>query len=502
MPLYETLARSAAKVAGGICLRYEDTTYSYEQVYMIVNRLGHYLQQQGVQPGDRVALVLPNTPAFIFAYFAVTGIGAVAVPINPVWTADELSFVFRDARCRFVIAAPLSSVTDAISGMDIPYLLTAGPQAQTWESIVKSGDDSPLEVPICDTDLAVFIYTSGTTGKPKGAMLTHRNLLQNVDSTVKAIEVHEQDVFLCVLPLFHCLAATVTMLVPLSLGAEIILMEQFVPHVVVAAIAKYRISVLVGVPAMFVVLTSAKIPQDTMASIRVCLSGGAPLPLAVLEGFQQTYGIPIREGYGLSEASPVVSVNVPHRIKPGTVGPPIPGVKVRVVDEEGRDLPPGQPGELLVQGENVMVGYFGLPEATAAALRDGWLHTGDIATLDEDGYITIIDRLKDMIIVGGLKVYPREVEEVLYAHPKVKEAAVVGVSHPIRGESVKAVVSVKPGESLTASELLVYCREHLANYKIPKTITFVDELPKSSNGKILRRMLVDAEAEPADASLP
>ncbi|MGI6611521.1 MAG: long-chain-fatty-acid--CoA ligase [Limnochordia bacterium] len=501
MTLYEILAHSAAQAAERVCLRFEGNSYSYHQIYVIVNRIGHYLQKRGVQPGDRVALVLPNSPAFIFAYFAVTGIGAIAVPINPVWTAEELSFVFRDARCRYVIATALPSVAGALAETDISCLATAGPQAQTWENILKTGDASPLSTPVQETDLAVFIYTSGTTGKPKGAMLTHRNLVHDVASTIQAIEVHDQDVFLCVLPLFHCLAATVTMLVPLRLGAEIVLMEQFVPHAVVAAIGNYRISVLVGVPAMFVVLTTANVPQEAMAGVRVCLSGGAPLPVAVLEGFSRAYGIPIREGYGLSEASPVVSVNVPHQVKAGTVGPPIPGVRVRVVDEQGRDQPPGHPGELLVQGENVMTGYFGLPKATSAALRGGWLHTGDIATLDDDGYITIIDRLKDMIIVGGLKVYPREVEEILYAHPKIKEAAVFGVSHPIRGESVKAVISTKPGETLAASQVIMYCRQHLANYKIPKTVTFVNELPKSSSGKILRRMLVDAESEVAVASL-
>lgn len=501
MTLYKVLAQSAAQEAKRVCLRFEGRSYSYKQVLMIVNRIGNYLQDLGVRPGDRVALVLPNSPAFIFAYFAVTGVGAVAVPINPVWTAEELSFVFRDAECRLVIAAPLPSVASALEESTISCLWTAGPQAETWESLLETGNASPLNPLVRETDLAVFIYTSGTTGKPKGAMLTHRNLLQNVISTIQATEVRDQDVFLCVLPLFHCLAATVTMLVPVYLGAEIVLMEQFVPHVVVAAIAEYKVSVLVGVPAMFVVLTTATLPPEAMASVRVCLSGGAPLPVAVLEGFSRAYGIPIREGYGLSEASPVVAVNLPTRVKTGTVGPPLPGVKVRVVDEQGRDQPPGQPGELLVQGENVMVGYFGMPEATSATLRDGWLHTGDIATLDEDGYIAIIDRLKDMIIVGGLKVYPREVEEVLYAHPKIKEAAVFGVSHPIRGESVKAVISPKPGETLTASQVIMYCREHLANYKIPKTVVFVNELPKSSSGKILRRMLVGAIPETAVASL-
>lgn len=492
MTLYEMLSRSVAQAGEKICLRFGDDSFSYEQVAMGVNRLGHYLQQQGVGAGDKVALVLPNTPAFVFAYFAVTGIGAIAVPVNPVWTAEELGYVLRDARCRLVIATPLAAVKKAVSELNIECLWTAGDRSHAWQTVLSSGDASPLSLPQDETDLAVFIYTSGTTGKPKGAMLTHRNLTQNVISVIEAIEAVGEDVFLCVLPLFHCLAATVTMLVPISLGAEIVLVEQFVPRVVLSAITGQRVSVLVGVPAMFVVITTSNVSKRAMSNVRACLSGGAPLPVAVLERFQRMYDIPIREGYGLSEASPVVAVNVPDAIKPGTVGPPIPGVQVRVVDENDQDVPVGEAGELLVRGENVMAGYYGLAEETRHALRGGWLHTGDIAILDEDGYITIVDRLKDMIIVGGLKVYPREVEEVLYAHPKIKEAAVVGISHPIRGESVKAVISVKEGEDLTTGEVIAYCREHLANYKIPKTVVFLTELPKSSTGKVLRRLLVNS----------
>jgi long-chain acyl-CoA synthetase len=249
--------------------------------------------------------------------------------------------------------------------------------------------------------------------------------------------------------------------------------------------------VLAGVPSMYVVMVTASIPKEVFSSVTLCLSGGAPLPVSILTKFEESYGIPIQEGYGLSEASPVVGVNVASKIKPGTIGPPVPGVRVRTVDAQGNDVGIGQPGELLVQGDNVMVGYFGLPEATAEALRDGWLHTGDVATIDEDGYITIVDRLKDMIIVGGLKVYPREIEEVLYAHPKVKEAAVVGIKNTLRGESVKAVISLKDGATMTTNEVITYCRERLANYKVPKTVVFMDALPKSSTGKILRRMLVD-----------
>lgn len=493
MTLYQMLKQSAATSPNKIALRFEGEVFSYAQLLALVNRAGHYLQQMDIRAGDRVVLVLPNTPAFIISYFAVTGIGAIAVPINPVWTADELSYIVGNSKAKLVISAQLPAV-EAIAE-SIPNVIWVDGAAQTqWQQLLSTGDDSPLGKQVKANDLAVFIYTSGTTGKPKGAMLTHRNLVANVTATAKAIDVTKDDVFLCVLPLFHCLAATVCMLLPLGLGGQIVLMEQFAPKQFVENITNNGVSILVGVPAMYVVLTTNHIPADVLKGIRVCISGGAPLPVSVLHRFQKAFGLPIREGYGLSEASPVVAVNRPQLIKPGTIGPPIPGVRVRIVDTDGNDLPPGEAGELLVQGDNVMVGYFGMPLASEQALRDGWLHTGDIASIDSDGYITIVDRLKDMIIVGGLKVYPREVEEVLYTHPKIKEAAVVGVSHSLRGESVKAVISLKENERMTQTEVTAYCKEHLAHYKVPKTVEFLPTLPKSSTGKILRRMVANTAA--------
>ncbi|HHT27384.1 MAG TPA: long-chain fatty acid--CoA ligase [Firmicutes bacterium] len=492
MTLYEMLCRSTAQHPDKVCFRFESDEFTYKQTLDAVNRVGHYLLSKGISPGDRVVLVLPNIPAFFFSYFAVTGIGAVAVPINPVWTADEISYILRDADAKALIAAPLPAAQELACSVPV-MIWAAGEQADEWKQILATGCNEPLPGPSGADDLGVFIYTSGTTGKPKGAMLTHKNLTSNVQSTIGALQVKSSDVFICVLPLFHCFAATVSMLVPLCLGAEIVLIEQFVPKIVLNAISQHKITALAGVPSMYVVMVTASIPKEIFSSVTLCLSGGAPLPISVLNRFEEMYGVSIQEGYGLSEASPVVAVNVARKIKPGTVGPPVPGVRVRTVDTHGNDVGVGQPGELLVQGENVMVGYFGLPEATAEALKDGWLHTGDVATIDEDGYVTIVDRLKDMIIVGGLKVYPREVEEVLYSHPKIKEAAVVGMKHAIRGESVKAVISLKDGQTMTANEVITYCRERLANYKVPKNVVFMAALPKSSTGKILRRLLVDQE---------
>ena len=502
LTLYEMLSRAVEQAPNRIAVHFDEEAISYRDLLNSVNKLGHYLQNKGVTAGDRVIMVLQNSPAFIYSYFAITGIGAIVVPVNPVWTAEEISFIIENSQAKAIIGVPSPAVKAVADKVDL-VLWAGGAEGANWQEAWANAGTSPLPGPASENDLGVFIYTSGTTGKPKGAMLSHRNLTADVFATVEALKArHGGEVFLCVLPLFHCLAATVCMLMPIGLCAEIVLMEQFVPKLVVDNLRRHKVSVIVGVPAMYVVMTTSNMPSDAFSNARICISGGAPLPISILQRFEQTYGLPIREGYGLSEASPVVTINVPEKIKPGTIGPPIPGVSVRVIDPSGKDLAQGEAGELLVKGPNVMVGYFGMPEATTAALRDGWLYTGDIATIDEDGYVTIVDRLKDMIIVGGLKVYPREVEEVLYTHPKIKEAAVVGIKHALRGESVKAVVSLKDGQTMTPQDVISFCKEHLANYKVPKVVEFQEALPKSSTGKILRRLLVtpaSATAEIAEA---
>jgi long-chain acyl-CoA synthetase len=343
-------------------------------------------------------------------------------------------------------------------------------------------------------DLAVICYTSGTTGRSKGAMLTHRNLIANCDQcdAIARIRYVPRDVMLLVLPLFHIYALNVGLTMALRAGATIVLVARFEPGAVLEAIQRHRCTIFLGAPPMFVAWVKADLASYNLSSLRATFSGAAPLPATVLERFAAATGVEIVEGYGLTETAPVVTSNAAGaRCKPGTVGPAIPGVAVRLVDEDDRDVPHGAAGELICRGENVMAGYWRQPEATAEALRSGWFHTGDIATVDEDGYYTIVDRKKDMINAGGFKVWPREVEEVLYAHPAVRDAAVVAMPDPYAGERPLAVIALKEGQSVTAEDLIAYCKSRLASFKAPAWVEFRADLPKLPTGKVLRRALRD-----------
>jgi long-chain acyl-CoA synthetase len=339
-------------------------------------------------------------------------------------------------------------------------------------------------------DVAACLYTSGTTGRAKGAMLTHKNLLANIQSFREILHVTEDDVFLCVLPMFHAFAATVLFLEPLSLGATIVVEPRFAPDLVLKAIGEHGVTLFAGVPAMFAVLASLPRPAADFSAWRLCISGGAPLPPPVLEGFEAKYGVPIYEGYGPTECAPVLTVNPPLGLrKIGSVGPAIPQVELRIVDEAGAPVPVGQVGEIVARGPNVMKGYLNRPDETAGVLRDGWYHTGDLGRVDADGYYYIVDRKTDLIIVGGLNVYPREVELALASHPAVAEAAVIGVPDPARGEAPSALVVLRDGQQAGTQELIQWCRQRLANYKVPRTVTFVSQLPKSATGKVLKAKL-------------
>jgi len=339
-------------------------------------------------------------------------------------------------------------------------------------------------------DVAACLYTSGTTGRPKGAMLTHRNLLANIQSFREILHVTEEDVFLTVLPMFHAFAATVMFLEPLSVGATIVVEPRFAPDLTLKAIAEHRVTLFGGVPTLFAVLAGLPRPPADFSSWRLCLSGGAPLPPAVLEAFEAKFGVPIYEGYGPTECAPVLTVNRPLGVrKVGSVGPAIPQVELRIVDEAGHPLPPGEVGEIVARGPNVMQGYLNRPAETAEVLRNGWYHTGDLGRVDQDGYYYIVDRKKDLILVGGLNVYPREVELALASHPAVAEAAVIGVPDPVRGEVPRALVVLRDGQQADTQELLQWCRQRLANYKVPRTIAFVSQLPKTATGKILKAQL-------------
>jgi long-chain acyl-CoA synthetase len=361
---------------------------------------------------------------------------------------------------------------------------------KSFSEVVTSGELSFQGPDLKEDDTAIILYTSGTTGKPKGAMLTHKNLFSNAKDVGEYLKMKKEDRVVTALPMFHVFCLTVSLNAPLLSGATMLIVPKFSPKEIFTLIKDYEATVFAGVPTMYNFLY--QYPEgnpDDLKSLRLCISGGASMPVALLKNFEQKFNVLVSEGYGLSEASPVTSFNPLDRPrKPGSIGTSILRVKNKVVDELGEEVPIGAVGELIVRGPNVMKGYYKMPEETAAVIRNGWLHTGDMARMDEEGYFYIVDRKKDLIIVGGYNVYPREVEEVIYNHPDVIEVAVVGVPDPDQGEAVNAYV-VRKNLELNKELVLEYCKEHLAKYKVPTTIEFLEELPKNTTGKILRRAL-------------
>jgi long-chain acyl-CoA synthetase len=454
------------------------------------NRLAHALRRLGIAPGDRVAVMLPNCPEVLQAYAAVWKTGAVAVPLLFLLAPDEVRRVLHHSGSRVLVTAP--ELAPKAEGWDGRRVLVGGEAsgAPALEELVAAEPDTFPTVPRAPDDLAVILYTAGTTGQPKGVALSHRNLLANARSVAALYELDRERWALATLPLAHSYGLGL-MNASAILGTRAVLLRWFTPDGVLAAIERYRVQQMSGVPTMFVhLLHFPEADRYDTASMRLWGSGAAPLPVEIVEPFEKKFGGRLLEGYGLTEAAPVVSA---HRLsgerRLGSVGQPIPGVEVRIVDDEDRPLPPGEVGEVCVRGENVMQGYYRMPEETAQVLHGGWLHTGDMGRLDADGYLYIVERKKDLIIRGGFNIYPREVEEVLYAHPAVAEAAVVGRPDPSMGETVSAFVVRRPGVEVTAEALIEFCRERLARFKCPTEVRFVPALPKSPVGKVLRKAL-------------
>ncbi len=502
---------------------------SYQELYRATLSLAASLQRIGVEKGTRVALLLPNCPVYPMAYYALLKIGAIVVQLNPMYTPYELNQLLEDSGAQIAITLDILAVKfqEALERGLVDRLIVArmkeflpfplnllfplkvrkeprldssryGERVMDFAPLVGSPQrPTPVEVDP-DEDVAVFQYTGGTTGISKAAMLTHSNLVANTVQTrawtYKSKDARE--VVMCVLPFFHVYGMTAAMNVGFYMGSTLILVPRFDVKEVVKLIGKYKVTMFPGVPTIYVAINQyAAQHKVDLSSVEVCISGGAPLPVEVAQEFERITGGKVVEGYGLSEASPVTHANpVWGKRKFGSIGLPFPDTDARVVDPEtGEDLLVGEVGELVVQGPQVMKGYWNRPKETAQALRNGWLHTGDMAKMDEEGYFYIVDRKKDMIISGGYNIYPREVEEVLYEHPKIMEAAVIGVPHDYKGEIVKAYVVLKKGEKLTVEEVVEFCKGRLAPYKVPKEVEFADDLPKSMIGKVLRRELKEKE---------
>ncbi len=481
---------------------YRNETWSYRRLGEAVERCAAGLHALGIRRGDAFGFVVRNGPEFVILFFALCRLGAVAVPVNFLEKGERLGFIFADAGVKGCLTSRefLKNVLEAqrrAPALKHIFLKDSGGPHPGFEELLAAPTAAATDSDLGADALVLLIYTAGTTGLPKGVMLTHGNFLANIESCRQAIEINERDVFMCLLPMFHSFSWTVNVLLPIRLGASIVVMETLLPfEPVLKAIWDRKVTVFCGAPPIFAALTQKIRGLKALAvrfvnPVRVAVSGAAALPGKVLEDFEHAFHIPLIEGYGLTEASPVVSVNPLHRErKAGTVGLPLPGVQVRILDDAERPQTIGEVGEICVKGANVTAGYYKRSEETCAAFTaDGWLKTGDLGRLDADGYLTVVDRKKDLIIVKGLNVYPIEIENVLAGHPDVEEAAVLGLPDDTGDETILAFVVPRKGKTLDAPALLGLCREKLAPYKVPKEVEIRSEFPKNAIGKILKKDL-------------
>ena len=506
--VHDILRETAAAHPDLLALAFYRQEITYGALWADVQRMANALRTLGLRPEDRVMLMLPNCPAYVISYYGTLLAGGIVTQVNPLYVQREIAYLAKDSGARFLIVAdalydkvralPERSgiqrvIAARLSGQETPGALSL------HELLAAAPTDDP-GVERRQEDVAVLQYTGGTTGLPKGAMLTHRNIVANTWQSVGEVPQPGETSVLQILPLFHVFGMLVLNM-SVKHAARIVLLPRFEIDQVMAAIRDHQITDFPGVPTMYIaVLNYPGAEAYGIGNIRRLSAGGAAMPIEVMQTFVDKFGAEISEGYGLSEASPVTHSNPTHDPslrKAGSIGIPVPGTDARIVDlpTGTRTLPPGEVGELVVQGPQVMQGYWHRPEETAVALRDGWLYTGDIARMDEDGYFYIVDRKKDMIIVSGNNVYPREIEEVLYEHPDVLEAAVIGVPDPYRGEVPKAFVALREGSALTEEALLMHLRGQIAPFKLPKSVEFRKELPKSAVGKLLRRELAAQEQE-------
>lgn len=527
IPLYAWLDEAAKTHPRSLACSYYNTDITYARLHREAEILAANLRAHGLVPGDRVGIMLPNLPQTMIAFWGVLKAGGVVTMFNPLYMEKEITHQVRDAGVRFMISfdacwskfAPLREqlgieryfLTTVAEGLSFPLNLIQRLRARRdktarpvpfdertvfpFASLLRGRARLSLPVENPRETVALLQYTGGTTGLSKGAMLTHYNVTSNIEQIGAFLPfLHEgEQTFMGVLPFFHVYGLNTCLALPTYFRARVVPVTRFVPLELLANMDKFKATVLPGAPAMYISLLQQKNKDKfSLKSLKVCISGSAPMPVEMMRQFEVAFGARLIEGYGLSEASPITHLTPVQGLrKPGAIGVPLQDTEARIVDMELGTVPlgPGKMGELIVRGPQVMKGYWNKPDETAGALRNGWLYTGDIACMDEDGYFFIVDRKKDMIIVAGYNVSPREIDEVLYEHPKVREAVSVGVSHPARGEVIKAYIVLKEGETCERSEIVAWCRERLANYKVPRMVEFREELPKSLVGKMLRRVL-------------
>ncbi|HEY6011502.1 MAG TPA: long-chain fatty acid--CoA ligase [Nitrospirota bacterium] len=524
------LAETARRFPDKTALLFYGTRISYAELDRLANRFARALTNLGVKKGDRVALMLPNIPQMVIAYYGTLRTGAIAVATNPLYHSHELEVQLRDSGAETLVAVDMfhPMIAPVLPKTAVRRLILCGikdylpfplnllypikarlekqwvsvkrvPPIYDFLSVLKAAPETPIDVDIAQEDIAILQYTGGTTGTPKGAVLTHRNLVVNAAHNRAWLTIRNEgeERVLAVLPFFHVYGMTTAMNLAVLMGAELILLPKFHTREVLEFINKYRPTIFPGIQAMYLAIGNyPKIRKYDLTSIKAAISGAGPLMREVQERFEHLTKARIVEGYGLSEASPVTHCNpLFGKRKIGSIGLPFPDMDAKIVDIETgeKEIPVGEIGELVVKGPQVMKGYWNKPGETAQALRNGWLHTGDIARMDEEGYFYIVDRIKDMIKTVGENVYPREVEEVLFTHPKVKDVVVVGIPEEFKGEKIKAYIVLNDGETASAEEMIAYCREQLSKFKVPKEIEFRSQLPKTLVGKVLRRVLRDEE---------
>jgi long-chain acyl-CoA synthetase len=477
----EAFEKAASANASRVALVEEDKQWTFGELAAEVDAVAAMLREK--VPGKTVGILLLNSQKYVTTLLGVWKAGKTAVPLNYLLPPQELGFIIKDSGMSSLVTSQFFS--QAVAALK-PLFGDKG--------VLLMADAPDFAPPVAQApapdydDPALYLYTSGTTGRPKGVVLTHSNLAHNVEGCQKAGEFDHRDSFLCLLPFFHTYAITGTILLPLLSGCKMVLVDRFHPVKVLKLIDEHAVSVFLAIPSMYRVLAMTE-GDFNVKSVRFPISGGEPLPVAIAQAFEKRFGVPIFEGYGQTEAAPVISLNVPGKRKLGSVGLPLPGVEIEIWDDQKNPVAVDVIGEIMVRGANVMQGYYNLPEETARTITRDWLHTGDLGKKDADGYVTITGRKKDLIISAGENIYPREIEEVLAQHPKVKEVAVIGVKDEVRGEVPKAFVIARDGMTVDEKELRHFCRENLAGYKIPKHFDVVPDLPRTPTGKILKRML-------------
>lgn len=503
MNIFDSLERARIRFPEKDALIFKDQRLTYRQLYEQACALAAaFSRRLGIQRGDRVAIFLPNIPEFIQCYYAIEKLGALAVSLNVMLKRDEVSFILRDCGAKAVIAAApfLDQVPETLTALE--GIVAVGDPGRPGclrfaDLLTERPAAEPAAVRVESEDGAAILYTSGTTGQPKGVLLTHGNLLFNSKVTHHHTGMTEEDRLLCYLPLFHCFGQNFIMNTSVHVGATLLLHERFVPDEILESARTNRASMFFGVPAVYVRLLAQPGIESQLESIRYYFTAAAPITVETVRSWRQRFGQTIFEGYGLTETSPFASYNHDTEYREGSIGTPVQYVAIKIVNERRERVAPGELGEIAIKGANVMKGYFNRPKETAQALRDGWFSSGDIGRMDDQGYIYLVDRAKDMINVSGFKVWPREVEEVLAQHSGVAEAAVVGVADPLSGEAVKAFVVPTKGAQPPENDIIEFCRSRMAVYKAPRSVEFVDALPRNPSGKVLKRELRLRQAQPA-----